>query len=473
MKEDEIEFHYPERIRTAFLASGGLTFGDGTQVSAAEIWRYLTEVAPVELSWAFKGPPPDFDFFPGLKRNYVLWTGRDRYWKKIDSGMPLIAVEAGNPPEIYYAAKCMPVHPGFPASWLVHQQELKERIPEDESWKRWAAADDMCTKGMSIECCRLVAAARGMYISGAPVQMIAPIALTDCSDSVYALEASRQTGKNIPSYVIDLPLNADAGPWREEYLAAQLRQLALKLGALSGTRVTDDALAEIIHKQNTIRRLSRSALELWWSAPEPPLNSADRSLLGWSSADEMDYPAIVQLLTDAKREVEQRVAAGQRGFGLVHDPVRLFICGSCAGMDCNMVERAGGVIVGHEESMGCYLFMDTAENGDPFLNLSRALCHLPYELPPAQRAAWTADLVRSSRADGVIFIYRWGCNLQSAIARLQTDLIKEQAGVPTLIFDFSQSTISEQAHTRVEAFIEMLQRTRDGRREKLARTVRS
>jgi benzoyl-CoA reductase/2-hydroxyglutaryl-CoA dehydratase subunit BcrC/BadD/HgdB len=470
MSENGTPFRFPERIKEAFLASGGITFGDGATVSTAQMWKFLTEEGPRRFPAAFTYDPfsgglsPDVDFLAGVKRYYWAFTGFDRFKKRQKNGTPVVVVQAGSPLEIYYAAQCLVVGPGFPVGWLLQQSDGYSRA---EIQQRLAAIRNECKKSMPAECCSIVAPFHAVHVSQTPVDFVAPITMTTCSDAMFTIESARRAENNIPSFVVDFPVNHQAGPWRAEYLASQFRILAAKLGELTRVAVTDEVMASEIKRQNRLRRLARECTELWWNAEIPPANSGDRGLLGMCSADAHNYPVVMQLLTDAKMEIQHRIKHSIRGRGLHHDPVRLFVCGSCAAVNAFMIEQAGGVVVGHEEGLSI-LYMDTKEDGDPFMNMAEAFCNLPYERPPAQRAAWTAKRVRESRADGVIFVYNWGCNYQSSISRMVTEIIKEKAGMPTLTIDISQSgqmTNAEQARTRIEAFMEILDRNRSVSRQ--------
>jgi benzoyl-CoA reductase/2-hydroxyglutaryl-CoA dehydratase subunit BcrC/BadD/HgdB len=465
MSENGIQFRFPERIKERFLATAGLTFGDGTVVSTGEMWQFLTEEGPRRFPAAYTNDPfsgglsPDVDFLTGLKRYYWGFTGFDRLKKQLKSDRPVVAIQAGSPVEIYYVANCIVVGPAFPLGWLLQQAEGFSR-PEQE--RRLAAIRNECKKSMPAECCTIVAPFHAVHITQTPVHFIAPITLTECSDAVFTMESARRSGENIPSFIVDFPVNNQAGQWRAEYLAAQLRILAGKLGELAGMTITDEVMVAEIQRQNQLRRLARECTELWWKAPVPPLNTGDKGILGMWSADPDDYLIAMQLLTEAKVEMEVRIASNVKGAGLSDDPLRIFVCGSCAAINVYMVEQTGGVIVAHEENLST-LYMDIAEEGDPFLSMAQAICDLPYERAPEERAAWTAQKVRESRADGVIFIYNWGCNYQSSTSRMVAEIIKEKAGVPTLTLDISQSgemTNAEQSRTRIEAFMEILSHNR-------------
>jgi hypothetical protein len=55
-------FRYPEDIREEFIQTGDIEFRDGSRVTAAEVWDYLTRVGPVK--------------YPNLYDNSKLFTSR-------------------------------------------------------------------------------------------------------------------------------------------------------------------------------------------------------------------------------------------------------------------------------------------------------------------------------------------------------------------------------------------------------------
>jgi benzoyl-CoA reductase/2-hydroxyglutaryl-CoA dehydratase subunit BcrC/BadD/HgdB len=68
-------------------------------------------------------------------------------------------------------------------------------------------------------------------------------------------------------------------------------------------------------------------------------------------------------------------------------------------------------------------------------------------------------MIRRSRAQGVVFMYNWGCNFQTGVARLLSDIIKEKTGLPATFIEVGElgrSEATEQSENRIEAFIEMI-----------------
>jgi len=462
-------FRYPEEIKAAFLASGGLTF-ENKQVSAEEIWRFMTVDGPTRFPASFTIDPnlggfsPDVDFFAGIKHNYYRLTEFDRLRNRYQRGKKIVVVQDG-PTELLQACGCVAARPPFHWMWAMRDVE---GLSLEEAERRNSALRNECKKCMPAECCSIVAPFHTVRTSKAPVDFLAPVSYMACSDAVFTIETTRSDDNPVPSFIMDFPVHDHSGSWRVEYLAAQFRLLARKLGAITSIKVTDEALNTVIVRQNRLRRLARECTKLWWDAPTPPLNSSDRFVLGLRCWEQEDETAVIELLTEARAEVARRVTDRIKGAGIVDDPVRILVCGSCAHLNAHMVEQAGGVIVGNEEWLN-NMTMHIDETGDPFINLASAACAMPYEQPPEKRAAWIAQLAQMSRADGVIFIYNWGCNYQSAMARVLMDIVKTKTGLPTTWLDIIQSgrqTSGEQLRTRVEAFIEIMQRHRAAKKIK-------
>jgi benzoyl-CoA reductase/2-hydroxyglutaryl-CoA dehydratase subunit BcrC/BadD/HgdB len=198
--------------------------------------------------------------------------------------------------------------------------------------------------------------------------------------------------------------------------------------------------------------------DLWWSAEVPPTNGKDRRDLFQTGGMEMhgDPEASLSLLKEARRYIEDRVKRKVKGVGVHDKPARLFVCGSCVFPNEYRTEAAGGIIVGNDNHWSdITTFVE--EEGDPYYNLSKAILSYPYEQPIEERARWTVEQIKKSRADGVLFLYNWGCNTQSAIARMLVDEIKKQTGLPTLIIEHEmRGTQTEQLQNRINAFVEMV-----------------
>ena len=460
---DQGTFRYPEEVRPLFLETPDLVFKDGRRVSPAEIWDYMTEEAPKRYPYAYSTNPSfggrfscDVWLLSGIKRSYMGMTAIDRLKDAHSKGTPLVVIQGGYTFEPYYAAGCIPVGPMFPRGWIMN---LKEGRDFDESNRMGMALLEESRKMLSIESCNLIACLTIMKKMKVPVNMVAPCLCTRCSDMAYVTEACRHdTISQAPLHIVDYPVNHHWGEWRVDYLKEELQTLTEKLGKLSGKEVTDRCLRDEIRQQNYARSLVRECQKTWWQAKVPPTNSSDSGMAHLGVGGMFDFTAATQILEETLDEIRTRSKQDVKGAGLVDDPARLYICGSCAHTNPGFVDSKGGVIVGRDD-MWSTATMEVQEAGDPYENLARAMASLPYERPTVERAEWTVEQIQESRADGVIFIHNWGCNYQSAIARMVTDIIKERTGLPAIsieVGELARMESTEQFQNRAEAFIEML-----------------
>ncbi len=461
------QFTYPEEVRPLLLETDDLVFGDGRRVTAAEIWDYMTRVAPARYPYAFNNSitfgnrlSSDVYLLSGIKRAYMEMTNTERIADAHSKGIPLVVRQGGYTFEPYYAAGCMPVGPLFPKNWLMY---LAEGDSYRERNRRSMRLLDESRARLDIESCNLIASLALLNSYDTPVDMIAPFVCTRCSDMAYVMEAyamraGRNGGKVIPSFVMDYPVNNNWGEWRVDYLEQELRLLVEKLGKLSGREVTDADMWAEIRRENRARELIRECQKIWWSAKVPPTNSKDNSFPHFGVGGTHDFTAAIQVLEESRKEISERVRNGIKGHGLVDDPARLFVCGSCVNLNPAFVDAHGGVIVGKDDIWSTATTR-VKETGDPYRNLAEAMASLPYERPTAERAEWTIEQVRESRADGVVFLYNWGCNYQSAISSMIADIVKERTGLPTACISLGELTrleSIEQSQNRIAAFLEML-----------------
>jgi benzoyl-CoA reductase/2-hydroxyglutaryl-CoA dehydratase subunit BcrC/BadD/HgdB len=291
--------------------------------------------------------------------------------------------------------------------------------------------------------------------------MVAPYLPLRCSDMSFGVEAHRHGPVKLPLAVVDFPVNRQADKrWARDYVAQNLRRLVGKIAETAGRPPVSDAeLWAEIRLHNEKRRLVREYADLWWSAEIPPSNSRDHgAILALGNESNGDPVAARQILEEAIAETRERIARGVRGQGLAERPVRIFVCGSCVNPNAKMVDKFGGVVVGKDDGWS-EVFNDVLESGDPYAQLAQTILDYPYEQPTVERARWTVEQVKRSRADGLIFMHQWGCNTQSAISRLVADIVHQEAGIPTVIIEKAMTDPrggSEQTHARVEVFIEML-----------------
>lgn len=459
-------FRYPEEIKDRFVETPGIDFKNGNHVSAEDIWKFMTEEAPRRFPYAYSTEPfyygrlsKDVEFFSGIKRGYLSLTLRDRLLKAHEDGVPIIHVQGGQTVDPYYAAGGIPIVPGPLRGWA---RDMQEGLNVREADKRAMSILEAGRRSISIEACNNpIGSIEAIFQKLVPVDLIAPYLCLRCTDIAYVIESyrsGRNGSKNIPVYLIDYPITQDKD-WTVKYLTAMIQRLVKKISDLRGVEVTEDDIKKEIKLENEGRKYSRETIELSWSAKTPPINSTDTSnLITLGRFDCGDSLAATQVLKGAKEEVTERVKNSIKGIGLEDNPIRIFSCGSCFGLRGDFVEDKGAMLVGTDDHLS-KIYADVKESGDPYESMAESILSYSYEQPTEKRAKWVIELVKKSRADGVVCGYNWGCNYQSAISRMIADIVKEETGLPTInieVAELGRLESVEQTQNRIESFIEVL-----------------
>lgn len=456
-------FRYPEELRNQFIETLGLHFRDGTYVSSSDIWNFMTKEAPVRFPYAFSQDrnyqsrlSQDVEFFSGIKRGYLTLTLRDRLLEAHSKGIPIIHVQGGQTVDPYFAAGGIPIVPGPLRGWA---RDMQEGLNVKEADKRANKILEAGRQAISIECCNNpIGSIEAIRQELVPVDLIAPYLCLRCTDIAYVIESYRNTIKNIPLELIDYPITQDKD-WTVNYIAEMIRGLVKKIADIRGIQVADEDIIREIKLENKGRQLARNTIESSWAASIPPINSTDTSsLITAGRFDSGDSLAATELLEQANREVKDRIKRSIKGAGLMDNPVRVLSVGSCFGLRGDFVEDKGGLLVGTDDHLS-KIYADVKETGDPYLNVADAILSYSYEQPTEQRAQYVVDLVRKSKADGVVCGYNWGCNYQSAVSRMIADIVKAETGVPTInieVAELGRLETMEQTQNRIESFIEVL-----------------
>ncbi|OPX44982.1 benzoyl-CoA reductase subunit C [Ruminiclostridium hungatei] len=453
-------FQYPETAREAFIKTEDIIFRDGSRATAEEVWKYLTEVGPVKYPNAYDDTEyhgrrisGDVTLPFSLKHNYLLLTMDDRMTKAKENGVPVIFVQGGQSVDPYYAAGGIALRPASTGIWA------RRKIQGLDLYQEQVSSSDVKEKArraLSFEACN-TAGYEHIQEGTLPVDMVAPFSCLRCSDVSYGLEAHRHgERRDVKLFLADYPMDGQKDKeWAIEYFAENMRRLIEEISGLTGRETTAEDLRNEIKVHNEGRRLAVEIADLWWSAEVPPTNGKDRRDLFQLGGMEVhgDPQASLSLLREAKGYIAERVRKGIPGYKIQGNPARIFVCGSCVFPNEYRTEEAGGIIVGNDNHWSDIATI-VEEEGDPYYNLSRAILSYPYEQSIKERAQWTVEQIKRSRADGVLFLYNWGCNTQSAIARALVDEIKKETGLPTLIIEHDRG--SEQLQNRVNAFVEML-----------------
>ena len=456
-------FRYSEENKDKFLESDNITFNDGSVVTPEEIWDYLTVEGPVKYPGTYEinlsqgnRDSRDETLSTSLKTHYLSLTFSARMEKAKESGKTIAFIQGGQAVDPYTAADTIALRPFLVGQWYhgrEHGNDIYKSVLRRKQSKESAFHD------MSFEACQ-TGGYEHVQVGDLPIDVIAPYTVLRCSDVSYGVEAHRHgPNKDVKLINVDYPMRHQADkPWAIEYFAQNLRKLVKTLDEVRGKTTTEYDLLRAIKLHNEGRRLGNELADLWWSTDIPPTNSDDRnSLVALANLDmHGDVQASLSVLKEAKNIIAERVKNGVKGHAVTDNPKRLFILGSCVGINESRSEDAGAIVVGKDDQWShCTSIVE--EEGDPYYNLAKATLEYPYEQSIEKRAQWTIEQIKKSRADGVIFIHNWCCNTQAAISRPIVDFIKRETGIPTYIHERDLHGLrDEQEQNRVNAFIEML-----------------
>lgn len=265
----------------------------------------------------------------------------------------------------------------------------------------------------------------------------------------------------VPTYVMEIPQmknRTDRDLWKSEVL-----RFKEKVEAVSGHRITPEALRSAIKLVNDRRRALQRLNKLRAAVPTP-ISGRDVLLINQISFydDPVRFTAKINELCD---EIEKRVDAGE---GVVEKSVTRLILSGCPMAVPNwklpyVVESADAVIVGEESCIGTRNTRDLVDEGgetleemidaivDRYMQIDCA-CFTPNPERPEHIVAMAKDL----NADGVIHYALQFCH-PYAIEAYKVEKTLEKAGIPLLKIetDYSMEDV-EQLKTRVEAFVEMV-----------------
>jgi benzoyl-CoA reductase/2-hydroxyglutaryl-CoA dehydratase subunit BcrC/BadD/HgdB len=312
--------------------------------------------------------------------------------------------------------------------------------------------------------CSLIASALGMLAEkGAPLggrELALLVSPTTCQSKSKAMQRAEEMGYAV--HVLGVPQSNELEADRE-YFYASVWRLTARLEKTLGRRLDAGKLEAAIRKVNSARAQFRR-MQALRAGPKPVLLGKDALLVSLAYLfDDLDeWTAAVSRLND---ELEgRRPAALEQRWGRAP---RVLLAGSPP-IFPNLkvpllVERLGGLIVADEVCTSDRLLHDAVAFAEPHLDdmvpavADRALrpntC--PFYAKNTERIRRLLELVRTSKADGIIYQVFSGCQIfdleQRAVERALS-----QAGVPMLAVetDYSPDDLG-QLTTRVETFLDI------------------
>ena len=248
-------------------------------------------------------------------------------------------------------------------------------------------------------------------------------------------------------YVVDIP-NVHNERTLEDW-KAEVRKLAAKLEEECGVALTPERLAAAIHEVNE-KRLALRRLSATRAADPAPISGLD-SLLTVQAAFMDDTPRLTGAINAMAQECEERVAAGE---GVAPAGTkRILYTGTPMAVPnwklYNIIEKAGGIVVGEECCTGSRYYRDLVDEGGTTVDeMLDAIAERYFKIscavftPNDQRMEDIVTMARELHADGIIDCSLQFCTLyEIPFMHLTTDYAGEDAG---------------QLQTRIEAFLETI-----------------
>jgi len=257
----------------------------------------------------------------------------------------------------------------------------------------------------------------------------------------------------VPHFTLDVPERNN--PDTVAYVAAQLRDLKGFLEEVTGGKLTEEALRDVIRRENRSIRLYRGAFDELSGKymPNDMTSEMYKIFLTHVLAGTEEAERYFELLLE-----DVRAAAGSAG------EIRLLWAHTLPFWQNSMKNVLNR---GDRLQLLCcdmnFDFMAELDEASPYEALARKLLCNTFGGPGGRRTQALLETAKALRADGVVYFCQWGCkhtlgNAYPAKERL------EGAGIPTLLLDgdgCDRGNVNDgQMATRLQAFLEILEAKR-------------
>lgn len=267
------------------------------------------------------------------------------------------------------------------------------------------------------------------------------------------------TQKNM--YVMDIPNVHDESTlvtWK-----AEVKKLADKIEEECGVKITPERLKAAIHAVNEKRR-ALQRLAATRAADPAPISGLD-SLLTVQAAFMDDTPRLTGAINDMAAECEQRVEAGE---GVTPKGTkRILYTGTPMAVPnwklFNLIEKAGGVVVGEESCTGSRYYKDLVdESGETVDEMLDAIAERYFKIncavftPNDQRMKDIVQMAKDLHVDGIVDVALQFCTLYE-MESFAVEKAAEEVGIPFMHIttDYAGEDAG-QLQTRIEAFLETI-----------------
>jgi len=269
-------------------------------------------------------------------------------------------------------------------------------------------------------------------------------------------------GRMKPLHLMQLPQvqnEAALGYWVHE-----MERLKRRIEEEFAVELTDEKLRDAIRLVNDERRSLKEFQDVCKNNPAP-ISGMDMLTVLHNRGFSIDKREAIEMVDRLTEELLEMVKSGISPF--TPSTPRILLSGVPVGIGSDkvvrLIEECGGNVVCFE-SCGAYKKIDLIdENGAPLEAMADRYLRIPCSCmsPNEGRFPLVERIIREFQADGVIDLTWQGCHTYNIESYSLKKHIQENSNIPFLQIetDYSESD-TEQLKVRIEAFLEMISRSK-------------
>jgi len=263
-----------------------------------------------------------------------------------------------------------------------------------------------------------------------------------------------------PLFVIDCPrITEKIEKFHVEYVAEQLRNLALELEKITGRNLDERKLKVAVGLSDRAAELWRGVLESRRAKP-CPMGVTDSSAAMFPLVASAGTLEAVEYYERLLREVSERV---KDGVGVIEDEkFRLLLSGipfwHHLGL-FNYLEKKYGAVFVYELYTATW-GIASLNRAKPFESLAFKTLHNPVNMPEAWLEKWVVKIVKDFNVNGMVLLSSRSCKATSMGNIAVQKFLREKYGIPSVVIEADHTDdraySDAQAKAKLDVFMEIL-----------------